>query len=126
MSHLFAPSTRGSALRRRRSVAVSCAAALGLALLTYDPADSLDLHKKIAASKLKTRVYPAFRPDKALAVSSPASFNAWLEKLAGTAGVAGNLDAAVGFAKPGELGRDRRHQGVSRTRITCLRLTLRV
>ena len=42
---------------------------------TDDPADSLDLHKKIAASKLKTKVYPAFRPDKALAVSSPAGFN---------------------------------------------------
>ena len=53
---------------------------------TDDPADSLDLHKKIAATKLKTRVYPAFRPDKALAVGSPAGFNAWLEKLAGTAG----------------------------------------
>ena len=52
---------------------------------TDDPADSLDLHKKIAASKLKTRVYPAFRPDKALAVGNPAAFNAWLEKLAGAA-----------------------------------------
>src|SRR5580698_2226432 len=54
---------------------------------TDDPADSLDLHAKIKASKLKTRVYPAFRPDKALAVGQPAAFNAWLEKLAGTAGM---------------------------------------
>jgi glucuronate isomerase len=53
---------------------------------TDDPADSLDLHAQIRASKLKTRVYPAFRPDKALAVGAPAAFNAWLEKLAGTAG----------------------------------------
>ncbi len=58
---------------------------------TDDPADSLDLHKKIAASKLKTRVYPAFRPDKALAVGTPANFNPWLEKLAGTAGVANGI-----------------------------------
>jgi glucuronate isomerase len=58
---------------------------------TDDPADSLDLHKKIAASKLKTRVYPAFRPDKALAVGNPANFNPWLEKLAGTAGVANGI-----------------------------------
>jgi glucuronate isomerase len=58
---------------------------------TDDPADSLDLHKKIAASKLKTRVYPAFRPDKALAVGNPTTFNAWLEKLAGTAGVANGI-----------------------------------
>ena len=54
---------------------------------TDDPADPLDLHKKIAASKLKTRVYPAFRPDKALAVGNPAPFNAWVEKLGATANV---------------------------------------
>ncbi len=58
---------------------------------TDDPADSLDLHKKIAASKLKTRVYPAFRPDKALAVGNPTAFNAWLEKLAGSAGMASGI-----------------------------------
>ncbi|HUR56185.1 MAG TPA: glucuronate isomerase [Opitutaceae bacterium] len=54
---------------------------------TDDPADSLDLHAKIRSNpgKLKARVYPAFRPDKALAVGSPGAFNAWLEKLAGAA-----------------------------------------
>ena len=52
---------------------------------TDDPADPLDLHAKIRASKLKTRVYPAFRPDKALAVGSPVAFNAWVERLAATA-----------------------------------------
>lgn len=54
---------------------------------TDDPADSLDYHRQIAASQLKTRVYPAFRPDKALAVSNPAVFNPWLEKLASAAGL---------------------------------------
>jgi glucuronate isomerase len=60
---------------------------------TDDPADPLDQHAKIRANpgKLKARVYPAFRPDKALAVGSPAPFNAWLEKLAGTAGVANGI-----------------------------------
>ncbi len=52
---------------------------------TDDPADPLDFHAKIKESKLKTRVYPAYRPDKALAVGHPAVFNAWLEKLGGTA-----------------------------------------
>jgi glucuronate isomerase len=52
---------------------------------TDDPADPLDLHTKIRNSKLKTRVYPAYRPDKALAVSNPVAFNAWVEKLAATA-----------------------------------------
>lgn len=36
---------------------------------------------------LKTRVYPAFRPDKALTVNAPAAFNAWLEKLGSSARV---------------------------------------
>ena len=53
---------------------------------TDDPADPLDLHVRINASGLKTRVYPTFRPDKAFAVGQPAVFNAYLEKLAGAAG----------------------------------------
>jgi len=55
---------------------------------TDDPADSLEHHAAIRArpGKLKARVYPAFRPDKALAVTTPTSFNAWLGKLATTAG----------------------------------------
>ena len=53
---------------------------------TDDPADSLELHQKIRASGLKTRVYPTFRPDKAFAVGTPAVFNAYMEKLAGAAG----------------------------------------
>jgi glucuronate isomerase len=52
---------------------------------TDDPADSLEIHRGIAESGLKTRVYPAFRPDKALAVSNPGAFNPWLERLAGAA-----------------------------------------
>jgi glucuronate isomerase len=58
---------------------------------TDDPADPLDHHAKIRQSKLKTRVYPAYRPDKALAVGNPAVFNAWLEKLAATAKVANGI-----------------------------------
>jgi glucuronate isomerase len=54
---------------------------------TDDPADSLATHAKINQSGLKTRVYPTFRPDKALAVNAPEAFNAWLEKLGGVAGV---------------------------------------
>jgi len=54
---------------------------------TDDPADSLEQHAKINQSGLKTRVYPTFRPDKALIVNSPAAFNAWLEKLGGSAGM---------------------------------------
>ncbi len=52
---------------------------------TDDPADSLEQHEQIAKLGIKTRVYPTFRPDKALTVDQPAAFNAWLEKLAAAA-----------------------------------------
>jgi glucuronate isomerase len=54
---------------------------------TDDPADSLDQHAGIAKLGIKTRVYPTFRPDKALGVNAPAAYNAWLEKLGGAAKV---------------------------------------
>jgi glucuronate isomerase len=52
---------------------------------TDDPAESLAAHEKIRKSGIKTRVYPTFRPDKALGVDQPAAFNPWVEKLAGAA-----------------------------------------
>ena len=48
---------------------------------TDDPADDLAHHKKIAADGAGTRVYPAFRPDRALAVNQPAAFNDWISRL---------------------------------------------
>jgi len=54
---------------------------------TDDPADDLKPHRSLAASGLATRVLPAFRPDKALAINQPSVFNPWLERLAGAANV---------------------------------------
>ncbi len=54
---------------------------------TDDPADSLADHERIKQLGLKTRVYPTFRPDKALGVNAPAAYNAWLERLGGAAGM---------------------------------------
>jgi glucuronate isomerase len=48
---------------------------------TDDPADDLMYHRKIAADGGPTRVFPTFRPDKALAVDQPAAFNAWVTRL---------------------------------------------
>ena len=48
---------------------------------TDDPTDSLSHHQAIAASDLETKVYPAFRPDKALTVNQPDTFNAWVARL---------------------------------------------
>ena len=49
---------------------------------TDDPADDLAYHRAMRASGLATRVYPAFRPDKALNVHMPEAFNPWVERLA--------------------------------------------
>ena len=48
---------------------------------TDDPADDLACHKAIAASGLATKVFPAFRPDKALNVHLPELFQAWIARL---------------------------------------------
>ena len=38
---------------------------------TDDPADSLEWHKKLAAEETAFKVYPAWRPDKALNIDAP-------------------------------------------------------
>jgi glucuronate isomerase len=48
---------------------------------TDDPTDDLACHKAIAASDLPTKVFPAFRPDRALNVHLPEQFNPWVGKL---------------------------------------------
>ena len=54
---------------------------------TDDPTDDLACHQAIAASGLATKVFPAFRPDKALNVHLPEAFNAWVAKLEAADGV---------------------------------------
>lgn len=54
---------------------------------TDDPADDLASHAKLASSKFGTRVYPTFRPDRALDVHQPEVFNPWVERLSATANV---------------------------------------
>lgn len=49
---------------------------------TDDPTDSLEHHKAVANKPFGTRVLPTFRPDKAMAVDTPAAFNAFVDKLA--------------------------------------------
>ncbi|HEY1847813.1 MAG TPA: glucuronate isomerase [Opitutaceae bacterium] len=74
------PGLRVRDILERSSVALVCT--------TDDPADSLDCHARIRASGLRTRVYPAFRPDRALGVADPKSFNEWAERLGGAARMA--------------------------------------
>jgi glucuronate isomerase len=55
---------------------------------TDDPADALSEHREFARSGHPAKMLPAFRPDNALTVNSPAHFNRWIEKLA----AASNID----------------------------------
>lgn len=55
---------------------------------TDDPADSLDDHEALASAGLRTRVYPCFRPDRAFQTDDPVVFNAWVDRLAHSAGMA--------------------------------------
>ncbi len=48
---------------------------------TDDPADDLAFHQRHTASGCGSKMYPTFRPDKALTVHQPAGFNAWVTKL---------------------------------------------
>lgn len=58
---------------------------------TDDPTDTLEHHRAIRQSKLKTRVYPSWRPDKVLTIDQPAVWGPWLDKL----GAAGTLDSLL-------------------------------
>ena len=57
---------------------------------TDDPTDDLSPHRLLADAwkrrEFGTRVLPAFRPDKAMAVESPEAFNRWVELLEAAAG----------------------------------------
>ncbi len=55
---------------------------------TDDPIDSLEHHKAIKESGFNVQALPTFRPDKAMAVEDPESFNAYIDQL----GEAANVD----------------------------------
>ena len=61
---------------------------------TDDPCDTLSHHIEISKSDLKTRVYPAFRPDKALAADDFEVFQTWIQRLEQASGIScNNFDA---------------------------------
>jgi glucuronate isomerase len=63
---------------RRSGVSVVCT--------TDDPTDDLDCHARLAAQKWGCRIYPAWRPDKALAANDASAANAWMDKLEAASG----------------------------------------
>jgi glucuronate isomerase len=67
---------------------------------TDDPTDDLRHHKAIAASNLGTRVFPAFRPDKATALQDLARWNQWVDALSAVSDTdIGDFDAFVDALK---------------------------
>jgi glucuronate isomerase len=69
---LLADSLSAHAILQKFRVEVVCT--------TDDPTDDLRHHRAIANSNLPTQVFPAFRPDKALAIGDTA-FLSWIEQL---------------------------------------------
>ncbi len=55
---------------------------------TDDPVDSLEYHQQIKADGFEVFVLPAWRPDKAMAVENPGSFNEYVDKLSEVSGIA--------------------------------------
>ena len=54
---------------------------------TDDPADDLRWHKMIASKPFGTKVIPAWRPDKAMAIENPETYRAYLRQLGEAAGM---------------------------------------
>jgi glucuronate isomerase len=76
-AQLATPALTTQGLLRKMKVKVVCT--------TDDPVDDLAWHRAFARQKHPTKMFPAFRPDKALTVHLPASFNPWVDQLAAAA-----------------------------------------
>jgi glucuronate isomerase len=67
---LLEPSFHTRGLLEKMNVSIVCT--------TDDPVDSLEHHQQLKKDHWQIKVYPAFRPDKAMAVEQPQSFLAYL------------------------------------------------
>lgn len=76
---LHTPDFRAQAIMQRMNVEVVCT--------TDDPVDSLEHHRKIHNSTFSVNVFPTWRPDKALAIEHPKTFNKYLIALETASGV---------------------------------------
>lgn len=70
---LQTPAFCARAIMQRMNVEVVCT--------TDDPTDSLEHHQQIRASNFAVKVYPTWRPDKALAIEQPKTYNKYLTAL---------------------------------------------
>ena len=72
-AQLQTPAYSTQGLIKKMNVRVICT--------TDDPIDSLEYHQQIAASGFEVKVFPAFRPDKAMEVSQAEIFASYINKL---------------------------------------------
>ncbi|MCD7714583.1 MAG: glucuronate isomerase [Prevotella sp.] len=49
---------------------------------TDDPCDTLEYHRQVKNDGFEIKMLPAWRPDKAMAVDDPATYNAYIDRLA--------------------------------------------
>ena len=54
---------------------------------TDDPADTLEYHREIRESGFSVKVVPAWRPDKAIAIDNPQTYNEYMLKLEAASGM---------------------------------------
>ncbi len=79
-SKLAAPEFSVQGIQKKMNVEVVCT--------TDDPVDDLRHHKALGGrTPSGTKVYPAFRPDKAMAVENPQAFRRYVAALAAAAGM---------------------------------------
>ena len=76
---LLQPEYHARGLMRRYNVEVVCT--------TDDPVDSLEHHIRLREEGFAVRMLPTWRPDRAMAVESPAVFCAYIERLSEVSGV---------------------------------------
>jgi glucuronate isomerase len=67
---------------------------------TDDPCDDLVFHRQVNAADADLRIYPTFRPDRALQVDQPQRFTQWIRRLEQVSNVQiGNLSALLDALK---------------------------
>ncbi len=76
---LKSPNFSARGIMRQMNVKLVCT--------TDDPIDDLRHHKKIAADGFEVKVYPAWRPDRAMAAENVAALNDWIDNLQQAAGI---------------------------------------
>lgn len=76
---LQADEFRVQGLLKKMNVEVVCT--------TDDPVDNLEYHQAIASSGISMKVYPAWRPDKAMAVENTTAYNNYLDSLETISGI---------------------------------------